>query len=57
MGRGVCVRHTRVTDSISPARLVAACPRLQGKVGEMDTEDHARTPGASLFNRSAPPQR
>lgn len=50
----VCVRHVRVKENISLDRLVAACPRLAGKVGEMCTEATARTLGATLFNRSRP---
>ena len=50
----VCVRHVRVKENISLDRLVAACPRLAGKVGDMCTEATARSMGAILFNRSRP---
>jgi ADYC domain len=50
----VCVRHARIKENITLERLVAVCPRLAGKVGEMCTEDVARSLGAALFNRSKP---
>jgi hypothetical protein len=50
----VCVRHVRVKENISLERLVAACPVLTGKVGDMCTEEKARSLGAILFNRSRP---
>lgn len=50
----VCVRHVRVKENISLDRLVAVCPALAGKVGEMCTEGAARSLGATLFNRSRP---
>jgi hypothetical protein len=50
----VCVRHTRVKENASLESLVAACPRLKGRVGPSCTEDAARRLGATLFNRSAP---
>ena len=53
-GGAVCVRHVRVRENISLDRLVAACPRLAGKTGDMCTEDAARARGATLFNRSRP---
>ena len=49
----VCVNHPRVAANISLEALVAACPRLAGKVGAMCTEATARSLGATLFNRSA----
>jgi len=50
----VCVRHVRIKENITLDRLIGACPRLAGKVGEMCTEDVARGLGATLFNRSKP---
>jgi hypothetical protein len=44
----VCVRHTRLKESIDPAMLVRQCPRLAGRVGEECDE----TIPALLFNRS-----
>lgn len=49
-----CVRHVRVRENISLESLVAACPRLAGRVGPSCTEDAARRLGARLFNRSRP---
>ncbi len=50
----VCVRHVRVRDNISPKKLIAACPRLKDRIGEMCTEEKARSLGAQIFNRSKP---
>lgn len=50
----VCVRHVRVRENTSLDQLVAACPRLSGKVGAACTEETARRLGARLFNRSRP---
>ncbi len=50
----VCVRHVRVKQNVSLESLVAACPRLKDRVGEMCTEEKARSLGARLFNRSRP---
>ena len=50
----VCVRHVRVKENTSLDKLVQACPRLKDRVGEMCTEEKARSLGAWLFNRSKP---
>jgi ADYC domain len=49
-----CVRHTRVKANASLESLVAACPRLKGRIGPACSEETARGFGAKLFNRSAP---
>jgi hypothetical protein len=48
------VRHVRVKENATLARLEAASPRLAGHVGENCTEDYARAAGAILFARSPP---
>ena len=49
-----CVRHVRVKENVSLESLVAACPKLAGKVGLSCNEEAARASGARLFNRSRP---
>jgi hypothetical protein len=49
----VCVRHTRLTDVMDSAGLVAQCPRLAHSIGEKCDE----TAPALLFNRSLEPER
>jgi hypothetical protein len=50
----VCVRRVRVKENVSLKTLVEMCPRLKGRVGDMCTEEKARSLGAWLFNRSKP---
>lgn len=50
----VCVARPRIPDLATLDSLVAACPRLKDRVGEMCTEERARSLGARLFNRSRP---
>ena len=49
-----CVRHARVKENVTLEALVAACPRLQDRVGPACSEEAARKLGARLFNRSKP---
>jgi hypothetical protein len=53
-GGAVCVRHVRIKENISLDALAQRCPRLRGALGADCTEEHARSLGASLFNRSLP---
>lgn len=49
----VCVAHTRVAENGTLADVVAAAPRLAGRVGpDVCDEAAARAAGAILFNRS-----
>jgi hypothetical protein len=49
-----CVRHVRVKQNVTLESLVAACPRLSGRIGTVCSESSARVWGARLFNRSRP---
>jgi len=50
----ICVRHVRIKENVSLQELERTVPRLKGRLGDICTEDFARSEGAILFNRSAP---
>ena len=50
----VCVRHVRVKENATLDGLAEDTPRLRGRVGDICTEQYARSLGAVLFVRSPP---
>jgi hypothetical protein len=50
----VCVRHVRVKENATLAKVEASAARLAGRVGDICTEALARAAGAILFARSPP---
>jgi hypothetical protein len=52
LGGAVCVRHVRVKENTSLAELAATVLRIAHETGEVCTEEHAATAGASLVDRS-----
>jgi hypothetical protein len=50
----VCVHHVRVKENTTLAALAQKYPRLEGRTGEVCTEEFARANGAIVYNRSAP---